>query len=122
AIAAAKPLAGKDALLKDIAAGRHLTTLAFSEKGSRSQFWAPVSRLAETDGGLVTDARKSWVTSAGHADSYVSSAQAPKAASPLESTLYLTRRGAKGSTVASGWNGLGLRGNDSAPVHLDHVA
>jgi alkylation response protein AidB-like acyl-CoA dehydrogenase len=121
AIAAAKPLADRDALLKDIAAGRHLTTLAFSEKGSRSQFWAPVSRLVEKDGAFATDAKKSWVTSAAHADSYVSSAQAPKAASPLESTCYLVRRGAKGVKSAAGWNGLGLRGNDSAPVDLDGV-
>ena len=28
---------------KQIAAGKHLSTLAFSEVGSRSQFWAPVS-------------------------------------------------------------------------------
>ena len=44
-IAASSTLAGKDQVLKDVAAGRHLTTLAFSEKGSRSQFWAPVSKL-----------------------------------------------------------------------------
>jgi alkylation response protein AidB-like acyl-CoA dehydrogenase len=121
AIAAAKPLADRDALLREIAAGRHLTTLAFSEKGSRSQFWAPVSRLVEKDGAFSTDAKKSWVTSAEHADSYVSSAQAPKAASPLESTCYLVRRGAKGMKTSAGWNGLGLRGNDSSPVDLDGV-
>src|SRR5688572_6086285 len=31
-------------LLRDTAAVQHLSTLAFSEKGSRSHFWAPVSR------------------------------------------------------------------------------
>jgi len=121
AIAAAKPLAHRDALMKDVAAGRHLTTLAFSEKGSRSQFWAPVSRLAERDGGFVADAKKSWVTSAGRADSYVSSALAPNAGSPLESTCWLVKRSAHGVKIAAGWNGLGLRGNDSAPVDLDGV-
>ncbi len=121
AIAAGKPLARRDALLSDIAAGRHTTTLAFSEKGSRSQFWAPVSRLVEKDGAFATDARKSWVTSAAHADSYVSSAQSPAAASPLESTCYLVRRDAKGVKTAAGWNGLGLRGNDSSPVDFDGV-
>ena len=44
-IAVSKTLAGKGDLLKEIASGRHLTTLAFSERGSQSQFWAPVSRL-----------------------------------------------------------------------------
>src|SRR5438128_494279 len=37
------------AVLRDVAAGRHLCTLAFSEKGSRSHFWAPVSQ-AVADG------------------------------------------------------------------------
>jgi alkylation response protein AidB-like acyl-CoA dehydrogenase len=122
AIAASKTLAGRDALLGEIAGGRHLTTLAFSEKGSRSQFWAPVSRLAEAGGGYTTDARKSWVTSANEADSYVSSAQAPAAATPLESTCYLARRGASGMKVSGGFSGLGLRGNDSAPVDIDGLS
>jgi len=43
-IAAARPGAAVAPILRDIAAGRHLTTLAFSEAGSRSHFWAPVSR------------------------------------------------------------------------------
>jgi alkylation response protein AidB-like acyl-CoA dehydrogenase len=121
AIASSAVLARRDETLRDMAAGRHLTTLAFSEPGSRSQFWAPVSRLSERDGKLVTSARKSWVTSARHADSYVSSAQKPGAGSPLESTIYLLRRDAKGVRVAGTFDGLGLRGNDSAPVVLEDV-
>jgi len=120
---ASKTLAEREAILRDVAAGKHLTTLAFSERGSRSQFWAPVSQLREDgSGGFVTSASKSWVTSANHADSYVSSAQKPAAASPLESTLYLARRGAHGVRVTGGFDGLGLRGNDSAPVEFTDLA
>src|SRR3954449_3673179 len=36
-------------ILREISAGRHLSTLAFSEAGSRSHFWAPISR-AERNG------------------------------------------------------------------------
>ena len=57
-----------------IAAGRHLTTLAFSEVGSRSHFWAPVSTATPPTTATASvrlDARKSWVTSAGEADVYV---------------------------------------------------
>jgi alkylation response protein AidB-like acyl-CoA dehydrogenase len=115
-------LADRDALLREIAAGRHLTTLAFSETGSRSQFWAPVSRLAGSGQGFTVSARKSWVTAANHADSYVASAQAPGASSPMESTIYLARRGSAGMKVDGGFNGLGLRGNDSAPVTIEGMA
>jgi alkylation response protein AidB-like acyl-CoA dehydrogenase len=122
AVAESRTLSGRDAVLREIAAGRHLTTLAFSERGSRSQFWAPVSRLVAVDGGLVADARKSWVTAADHADSYVASAQAPTASSPLESTCYLVRRDARGVRTSAGWTGLGLRGNESSPVDLQGVS
>lgn len=119
AIAASTTLAGRDDVLREVARGRHLTTLALSERGSRSQFWAPVSRLETADGGWVTSASKSWVTAAGHAASYVSSAQKPGAASPLESTIYLVRTGVPGVRVAAGFDGLGLRGNDSTPVEME---
>lgn len=125
AIASSATLDGRETILRDVAAGRHLTTLAFSETGSRSQFWAPVSRLeSDGNGGFITSAAKSWVTSADHADSYVSSAQRPGARSPLESTVYLVRRGAGGVRTAGQFRGLGLRGNDSSPVALEqtHVA
>jgi alkylation response protein AidB-like acyl-CoA dehydrogenase len=122
AIASSTTLAGRDELLRQIAAGKHLTTLALSEKGSRSHFWAPVSKLAPKNGAYVTSAHKSWVTSANHADSYVSSAQKPEAASALESTFYLARRSAGGMRIAGAFDGLGLRGNDSAPVVLEDLA
>lgn len=125
AIASSATLDGRDTILREIAAGRHLTTLAFSETGSRSQFWAPVSRLeSDGNGGFTTSAAKSWVTSADHADSYVSSAQRPGAESPLESTVYLVRRGADGVRTSGQFRGLGLRGNDSSPVALEktHIA
>lgn len=121
AIAASSLLGERDSILKDIAAGRHLTTLAFSESGSRSQFWAPVSKLEERNGHYVTSASKSWVTAAGNADSYVSTAQKPNAASPLESTVYLVPANAGGVRITSAFNGLGLRGNDSAPVSFDQI-
>jgi alkylation response protein AidB-like acyl-CoA dehydrogenase len=121
AIASSSVLGNRDEMLEAMAAGTHLTTLAFSEKGSRSQFWAPVSKLCGRNGKLVTSAQKSWVTSANHADSYVASAQKPGAGSPLESTVYLLRRNATGVRIAGGFDGLGLRGNDSAPVVLENV-
>ena len=42
---------GTTQIRTDIAAGKHLTTLAFSEAGSRSHFWAPVGTAAKANGG-----------------------------------------------------------------------
>jgi alkylation response protein AidB-like acyl-CoA dehydrogenase len=122
AIATSATLTNRESILSEIASGKHLTTLAFSETGSRSQFWAPISKLAESNGNYSTSASKSWVTAAGHADSYVSAAQKSGATSPLESTVYFVRTKAEGVRVTSAFNGLGLRGNDSAPVSLENVS
>ena len=118
-IAAARPGAMVAQKLKDVSAGRHLTTLAFSEAGSRSHFWAPVSRAKRNGANVHLTARKSWVTSAGHAQSYVVSALAPEGKSPTDSTLYLCASGTPGLSVAGPWDGLGMRANASAPMILE---
>jgi len=118
-IAAARPGAAVSQTLKDISAGKHLTTLAFSEAGSRSHFWAPLSRAKRNDVAVHLTAKKSWVTSAGHAQSYVVSALAPEGKSPTDSTLYLVASDTPGLSVAGPWDGLGMRANASAPMILE---
>ena len=108
--------------LRAAARGDHLSTLAWSERGSRSHFWAPVSQAARANGHVTITAEKSWVTSAGHAAGYVVSTRAPEAQQPTESTLYLVLGGDAGVSVAGPWTALGMRGNASAPMHLEAVA
>ena len=109
-------------LLRAAAAGRHLSTLAFSETGSRSHFWAPVSRATSNGNGAVRiSAQKSFVTSAGHADGYVVSTLATDATKPVESSIYFVLNGDAGISASGTWRGLGLRGNASAPMKLDNV-
>ena len=106
---------GPRELRSAIAAGKHLSTLAFSEFGSRSHFWAPVSTATAQAGEIVLNAKKSWVTSARHADSYVWSSK-PSEGSEL-STLWLVPRTTAGvSVVGANFDGLGFRGNDSSPI------
>jgi alkylation response protein AidB-like acyl-CoA dehydrogenase len=105
--------------LRDIAAGEHLTTLAFSEKGSRSHFWAPMSRAQKTPNGIRLNALKSWVTSAGHATSYVVTTLSHAAKGPTDTTLYLVDAKSPGLRVAAPWDGMGLRANASAPMTLE---
>jgi isovaleryl-CoA dehydrogenase len=108
-----------------IAAGEHVSTLAFSEAGSRSHFWVPLG-TAGADGRrpdvVRLDANKSWVTGAGEADSYVWSSRPLQAAGPM--TLWLVPSDAPGLRVTGAFDGLGLRGNASSPVSADgvHVA
>jgi isovaleryl-CoA dehydrogenase len=97
-----------------VAAGRHLSTLAFSEAGSRSHFWAPLGTATQGDGQVRLDAHKSWVTSAGQADSYVWTSLPLAADGPM--TMWLVPARTDGLSQPSAFDGLGLRGNGSTPV------
>lgn len=110
---------GDAATRRAVAEGRHVSTLAFSEAGSRSHFWAPLSSARADGGEVVLDAQKSWITTANHATAYVWSSR-PMAAEGA-STLWLVPRGAAGLTVTAAYDGLGLRGNDSTPVRAEGV-
>ncbi|AYY14519.1 acyl-CoA dehydrogenase [Actinobacteria bacterium YIM 96077] len=118
---AAAPPSGQPKLLEQLADGTALGTLAFSETGSRSHFWAPTSQ-ARADGATVElAAPKSFVTSAGHADVYIVSTLQP-AATSAESPgvdIYAIPGDRSGVTTAGSWQGLGLRGNASAPMRFE---
>jgi len=102
-----------------IAAGRHVTTLAFSEAGSRSHFWAPLGTAAQQDGAVRLDAQKSWVTAAGEADSYVWSSRPLATDGPM--TMWIVPSDAVGLSVPAPFDGVGLRGNASSPVTANGV-
>ena len=112
----ASPPSGHPGILGDMASGRALGTLAFSEAGSRSHFWAPVSRPEAEAAGLRVSAKKSWVTAAGHADVYVVSTQTPDGAGV---DLYAIPAGTPGVDVAGTFTGLGFRGNASSPMTFE---
>jgi alkylation response protein AidB-like acyl-CoA dehydrogenase len=108
--------------LRAAARGEHLSTLAWSERGSRSHFWAPMSEAARNNGAYVLTADKSWVTSAGHAASYVVSTKSPSASGPLDTMLFVVQGDDPGLSVAGPWSGLGMRGNASSPMRLEQVS
>jgi alkylation response protein AidB-like acyl-CoA dehydrogenase len=120
-IAAAPAFSLRDATLRAVADGRHLSTLAFSEKGSRSHFWAPVSQAVLEGSTHRLSADKSFVTSAGRADSYIVSTRSAATTEPMALTLYYVARDTLGLTTSGPWNGIGLRGNASAPMVLESV-
>jgi alkylation response protein AidB-like acyl-CoA dehydrogenase len=102
-----------------VAAGRHLSTLAFSEAGTRSHFWSPAGTAVRDGDGVRLDARKSWITAAGEADSYVWSSRPLAADGPM--TLWRVPSTASGLSEPGAFDGLGLRGNASRPITADGV-
>jgi isovaleryl-CoA dehydrogenase len=110
---------GAPHLRKAIAAGEHLTTLAFSEVGSRSHFWTPLGTATMNADRVELNGDKSWVTAAGQVDSYVWSSRPLDADGPM--TLWLVPADAPGLSEPGRFDGLGLRGNRSAPISAHHV-
>lgn len=104
---------------REAASGTRLATLAFSEAGTRSHFWAPVGTAQANGDAVVLNAHKSWITSASEASVYIWSSK-PLGTEGL-STLWMVPRSAPGIQVKGPFEGLGLRGNDSSPVLGENV-
>lgn len=108
-----------DAVLREAAAGEHLSTLALSEKATRSNFWVSMGQAKRLpSGGTQIDVDKSFVTSAGPANSYVVSTGMAERDGADQSELWLVAAGRQGVEVLDWWQGSGLRGNASAPMRF----
>jgi alkylation response protein AidB-like acyl-CoA dehydrogenase len=110
---------GSEAMRRSMAEGGKLATLAFSEYGSRSHFWVPVSTATKSADGIRLNAAKQLITSAGNCDIYVWSSK-PAAAEGL-STIWAVPADSKGLSIPKPFDGLGLRGNASAPITAKDV-
>ena len=108
---------GSAPVRRDIAAGRHLSTLAWSDTGSRSHFWAPVSTVSRDGDDVLVNSSKTMVTSAGEADSYVWSTVSVDGSGA--GTLWLVERDTAGLSEPKAFDGMGLRGNRSSPLRAD---
>lgn len=108
--------------LRPIAEGKHITTLAVSEKGTGSHLYLAQTRLLSQGDDYVIEGDKHFVTSGGYADSYVVSTVAadPEALAGQFSCI-LVDRDLPGASWGEPWRGLGMRGNESRAMRLDRV-
>lgn len=122
AVIDAKATAGqRERYLAPIVEGRHLTTLALSEAGSGGRFYLPQTSAAPAGDDFVLDGGKTFVTNAGHADSYVVNVTATSPAPLGEFSCLVVDAGSEGMTWGEPWAGFGMRGNDSRSLALDAV-
>ncbi|MFV0481628.1 MAG: acyl-CoA dehydrogenase family protein [Campylobacteraceae bacterium] len=106
-------------LLKDVANGKHLSSVAFSEEGSRGHIWHPVSKVKEEGDFVMLNAKKSFVTSANFLDGFVASSKSVNSSDDkLDTITYLVLKSDNGVSVHGSWKSLGMRGNDSTKITL----
>ncbi|MEU6810141.1 acyl-CoA dehydrogenase family protein [Streptomyces sp. NPDC046831] len=113
----------RERYLEPIAAGEHLTTLALSEPMTGVEFWLPQTRMERSGSGrLRLTGAKSFVTNAGHADSYVvSTVAAGPGTPPGQFSCTVVDAGTPGMVWGDSWQGFGMRGNSSRALKLPGV-
>jgi isovaleryl-CoA dehydrogenase len=110
----------RERYLAPIAAGRHVTSLALSEPGTGVHFYLPRATFHPSEGGYVVNGQKGFVTSGGHADSYVVSVVREHAdLDPGTFSCLVVERDTPGTRWSDPWDGFGMRGNSSASLLLE---
>ena len=125
---AAKVLAAKatpeqeERFLLPIARGEHVTSLALSEASTGAHFFLPTSHFRPDGDSFIISGDKSFVTSGGHADSYIVSAVTPGGElDPGSFSCLAVEASASGLEWRELWQGYGMRGNSSRAVVLNDV-
>ncbi len=109
----------KKEILPKIANGEVMLALAYSESGTGTHFYIPEIKVEKDEDSLKMNGRKSFVTSAQYADYYLIDANSVEA-DGLDN--WIVSKDLAGITFEhSAWNGLGMRGNASCPMHLKDV-
>jgi alkylation response protein AidB-like acyl-CoA dehydrogenase len=105
--------------LKPIIDGERLNSFAMSEPGSGNRLWHMDSYAQKDGDDYIIDSFKSFATSAGHADSYLVPVRANSEVGPNDLSLFLIDGKDENIKPIGKWDGLGIRGNSSTPVHFD---
>lgn len=106
-----------EAFVKPVAAGKLLCTTAISESGTGSHTWVMQSFATKSgDGYDLSEVRKGWVTSSGHADLYFAPVLHDKAAGTGNYTAFMIEKAKVDWSIDAPWNGLGMRANASSPM------
>ncbi|WUR15648.1 acyl-CoA dehydrogenase family protein [[Empedobacter] haloabium] len=108
----------RDHYLREIAAGRHITTLALSESGTGAHFYLPETTMAAQGDCYLLNGTKQFVTNGGRADSYVVSTVASGGAAEGDFSCMIVDAGTPGLTWLAPWHGFGMRGNSSRGLRL----
>lgn len=107
-----------EAFLKPIIQGEWLGALAMSEPTTGSRLWHMES-YAEKNGDLFNiDSFKSFATSGGHANFYIVPVRTDRHSKANELSVFLINGKDPNVQLIGRWDGMGLRGNSSTPVHF----
>lgn len=109
-----------DDILQPIISGKRLGSYSMSEKGSGTRLWHMDSFAIEYDNHFEIDSFKSFATSSGYSDFYLLPVRSSEKAAANELNVFFVEAKDPNINVIGKWNGMGLRGSCSTPVHFNH--
>jgi alkylation response protein AidB-like acyl-CoA dehydrogenase len=105
-------------LIAPIVRGERLGAFAMSEPGSGNKIWHMDSFARRTDDVYEIDSFKSFCTSSGHADYYLVPVRNDAESHAQDLSVFLVMGTDEHVTPIGVWDGMGLRGNSSRPIHF----
>ncbi len=114
-----------ETFVKKIAAGEILCTVAGGETSGRGGDWVPGMVLSAvekgSDGYIIDNVRKSYVTSAGQASHYFMLCRVGAETKGHQLTALFIEADKIDWETLEDWHGLGMRGNNSMPIRFNGV-
>ncbi len=106
--------------IEPIVRGQMLLSVAMSEPGSGNRLWH-MDSYAVPDGEdyFIIDSFKSFATSCGESDYFLVPLRASAQVGPTDLSLFMVDARDPNVKPIGVWDGMGLRGNSSRPVHFD---
>jgi len=95
-------------------------TYSTSERASGGHWWFNFSEASRDGDDYILNAEKSFTTSSGQADFYVTQTRTPGAQTPTDVSFFLVDGQLEGITSGI-WDALGVRGNHSGPITYEGV-
>lgn len=109
----------KNQVIEDVMKNNKFLSLARSEFGTGVHVFQSQTQTENTEEYSIINGVKSMITSANYASYYVISVPADEKRGPVN---WLVPLGAEGLRFSeSDWNGLGMRGNNSCPMHMENM-
>ncbi|MBO0873935.1 MAG: acyl-CoA/acyl-ACP dehydrogenase, partial [Pseudonocardia sp.] len=109
-----------DRYIRTLNSGR-IGTLSYSDPRTGGHFWFPLSSAAErVNGAFRVRKSSSWTTSGGFADFYVIQTTSPDFTGYDDLSVFVVDADAVRARPSL-WDAMGLRGNQSGAVEVDHA-
>jgi len=109
----------RERILAPMVRGEVLFSVAMSEPGSGNRLWHMDTYAQQNGQGYIIDSFKSFATSCGYSDYFLVPLRASSESRSDDLSLFVIDARDKNVKPIGVWDGMGLRGNSSRPVHFD---